>query len=313
MNAIATEPRAVRHYGRDELIHAIIAFVDDYSIEASPRDRDRVAGLHSLLGAGTEVYVAHPPSVTLDEVVDTAAQVQGAGFRAVPHLLARRLSGRQQLAAALKRLRGAGVERVLALAGDDHRCAGPFGQTLDVLETGLLEANGFTAVGFAGHPEGIRGIDPDVLEAALAKKAACARRSGLAPYLVTQFGFDAQALFDWEAATSGRCAALPIRAGLAGPTRLPQLLRFAVRCGIGESLSLLRKRTSALAGLATTATPATLIAACARHRLSHPDSHITGAHFFSFGGLETTAKWVEALRKGNLTLHADGDSFEVHA
>ena len=129
--------------------------------------------------------------------------------------------------------------------------------------------------------------------------------------MVTQFGFDPEAVTDWEASTTEAGIGLPIHVGMAGPSSLRQLVRFAMRCGIGSSARMMATRTGDMANLLRTKTPDDQITHFARHRLSNPSSRIERAHFFCFGGVLKTAQWANSVVAGRFELNSRGNGFEV--
>src|SRR5689334_20852680 len=112
MSAVAMTP------SEDEMKRAIIDFVRGASIEISPDNESLLPALAEALPTGTTLYVAHTPRASLSDVVSIAIKAQALGFRASPHLVARRLEGERPLNAALQELRDAGVEQLLLIAGD---------------------------------------------------------------------------------------------------------------------------------------------------------------------------------------------------
>ena len=226
------------------------------SIEVTPHGEDRLPKMTAYLTPGTSVYVAHPPRCQQRDVVRIAVKVQKLGFRARPHILARELQSERQLRSALNELNAAGIEQILLVAGDQNSPAGPFPSTLEVLDTGATVACGMKTVAVAGHPEGHPVIGPSLLWDALRTKQAFGERTGTHVYVVTQFGFDPEAVFDWQRHGRDLGISLPAHVGLAAPTPLPKLIHFAMLCGIGASLRSLMKSTSALSHLArVTSTP----------------------------------------------------------
>ncbi len=156
----------------------LVDFVHKASTEISTHDEDLLDALKNELPPGMTLYVAHTPKATLQDVVRVAVKAQRLGFRASPHLVARRIAGERALESALDALREAGVSQVLLVAGDLQRPAGEFMSTLQVLDTGLLERSGIQRVGVAGHPDGHPSIGPDDLLAALRHKQQFAVRTG---------------------------------------------------------------------------------------------------------------------------------------
>ena len=100
-------------------------------MEISPREESELPKLAELLPSGAAVYIAHGPSTTLAQVVKTALAVQRAGFKATPHILARRLNYAHTLRITLAQLCAGGVEQILLVAGDVSHTAGDFDNTLD--------------------------------------------------------------------------------------------------------------------------------------------------------------------------------------
>src|SRR6266853_1223787 len=162
------------------------------------------------------------------------------------------------------------------------------------------------AVGVAGYPEGHPGIAASALEAALAAKKTLARRASLDLQVVTQFCFESEPILAWAAKMKGR--GMPVRVGLSGPASLPRLLRFAALCGIGNSVRALKARPGAITRLLVEAGPEAVVRDIARPA----GAPIVGVHFFCFGGLVRTARWLRAVREGRFELTPDG-GFRVGA
>ena len=296
---------------RDELKGAISAFVNGYSIEATPHDAKNAGEFPSALKPGTTIYVAHPPGIGIDAVVEFCGQLKGQGFVPVPHIIARKLESREQLERALKECHKLGVDEALAIAGDIAVPNNVFESSLEVLQTGLFGRYGFREVGVAGHPEGSKAIGEKRVAEAVAGKVAFAKTAPFKVRFVTQFGFDPDAVTDWEQSTSAAGIDLPIHVGMAGPASLKQLVKFAAMCGIGSSARMLATRTGAMANLLRTQAPDELITHLGRHRAAHPDSRLRRAHFFCFGGVLKTARWANAVRAGSFELNREATGFTV--
>jgi methylenetetrahydrofolate reductase (NADPH) len=106
-------------------------------------------------------------------------------------------------------------------------------------------------------------------------------------------------------------AGLSIHAGVPGPATLKTLLTYARLCGIGNSMRVLTRQAGNLLRLARLSHPDALITALARHRAAEPASRIKRLHFYPFGGVARTARWIEAVRAGAFILHDDGAGFTV--
>jgi methylenetetrahydrofolate reductase (NADPH) len=288
MMTAAAEPLTDRQQRR------IAALVATSSIEISPRDPLAGDPLRDLFAIDTTIFVAHPPSATCGDVVAACVRLHRAGFNAVPHVAARRLASLIAASDFLQRAASeAGVAEALVIGGDPDWPAGPFRDAASLLDSGVLECHGFDRVGFAAYPEGHPHITSQALESALGAKLALARRHGLAPSLVTQFGFEAAPIVEWIAALRARGVDCPVRIGVAGPASVVTLARFAVRCGIGASMQALARGHTAFARILTEAGPDGLITALVASEAAAP---IDAVHVFTFGGVRRTAKWMQAFR-----------------
>jgi len=297
----------------ERLKAAVIEFLDDYSIEATPHAVAELESCPQYLASGTTVYVAHPPRSSLGDVVNLACRLRMMGYTAVPHIAVRRIESESVLVNALSTLRAAGVDRALVIGGDLPEPAGPYDSALQLLESGLLSAHDFHTIGFAGHPEGSRTIGPIMLRTALVEKIQFAIETGLRPYIVTQFGFNPAAVIEWEASTRASGVDVPIRVGMAGLVPLKELLRYAIRCGISSSMRLLVSKTSALAEHAKLTSVDELVLTFAQHKLENPDTAMSRAHFFAFGGMAQTANWITRVRSGDFDIDLERHSILFRA
>jgi methylenetetrahydrofolate reductase (NADPH) len=297
-----------------KLKSALIAFARGASTEISTHDEGLLEALAHRLPASTPVYVAHTPKSSLEDVVRVAIRVQATGFAASPHLVARRLPSEHALRSALARLREHGIQQALLVAGDLDRPVGPFESTLDVIATGALEEAGLARIGVAGHPEGHPAVGRAELLSALRAKQEFAARSGIAVHIVTQFGFNPEAVCAWDRMLTQEGIALPVHVGVAGPTPLSRLLRFAIQCGIGASMRSLVKSMSGVASLTGLAAgPDEMLLGLVRGCARHAGSRLIQPHVYSFGGVLATAGWLRAVMEGAFELAADGRKFTVHS
>lgn len=269
-----------------------------FSLEVSPRDTGAIDQAADLLPAGAEVYLNWIPGDTHHRTIAAAARLRQAGLAPVPHVAARFLSGFTQLADFVARLAGeAGVRQVLTVGGDRNRPAGAFDSSEQVLATGLFARHGFQRVGIAGYPEGNPRIAPAAIQAALAVKLGHLRQQGIAPYIVTQFCFEAKPILAWLQALRASGTEVPVRVGLAGPASITTLVKFGLRCGVGNSVRALALRGPAIAHLLNEAGPDAIVRELAAASASDPSLGIAGIHLFSFGGLQRTAEWAQAFQE----------------
>lgn len=298
----------------DELKRAVVDFARGASTEISTHDEKLLEPLAQRLPAGMPVYVAHTPKSSLEDVIRVATRVQAVGFTASPHLVARRLPSEQALRDGLARLREHGIGQILLVAGDLDRPVGPFRSTLEVLATGALEESGLKRVAVAGHPEGHPAVGAAELLAALRAKQQFAARSGLAAHIVTQFGFSPAGVCAWDRMLTQEGIHLPVHVGIAGPTPLSRLLKFAVQCGIGTSIGSLVKNMGAVASMTgLAASPDEMLLGLIRGCAGHAGSRLARLHVYSFGGALATADWLRSVMEGSFDVAPDGSRFAVRS
>ena len=255
-----------------------------------PEDARRIA---AILPAGTTVYVNHLPRHRLADSLASLAAVRAAGLEPVPHLAARRIASRAELARFLaEAVREAGVRKALLVGGDDATTAGPYGDALALLAEGNLAQAGLREVGFAAYPEGHPRLPRARIEEALDAKLAAARAQGLSAWIVTQFSFAPTRVVEYLSELARRHPDVPAYVGLAGPTDPQALLRFAQRCGVSASLRALRAQGFGAVRLVTHTDPGEQLRAVARYCAAHPACNVVAVHVFTFGGVEAAARWL---------------------
>ncbi len=269
------------------------------SIEVMPRTAAKVDSFAAILPAGTRVYIAHIDGTPIEEMVATAARIAAEGFTVMPHFPARSIESRAQLSDWIARYQGeAGVREALVLAGGIAQPRGEFHSSMQLLETALFDAAGFTRLHVAGHPEGNRDIDPDggdaVVRDALRWKQDFANRSDAQMALVTQFVFDAAPVIDWARTIRAAGIELPVHVGLAGPAKLQTLIKYAMACGVGPSLKVLQKRAMDVSKLLVPYAPDEVAAELERARSAEPALGLEQAHLFPLGGIKASAEWLAA-------------------
>jgi methylenetetrahydrofolate reductase (NADPH) len=266
------------------------------SIEVTARERGVTEKVRAHFAPGMTVHVTFLPDDVRDDIETTCAELRAAGYDPVPHLTARNFVDRESLERHLTRLSAtAKVDRVLAISGDVDRPRGTFSCTADLMRTGLLEQHGVRTVLLAGHPEGHPAVEDDELDAALKEKVDMARERGLAPEIVTQFCFEAEPIIGWLRHIRALGIDAPVRIGVAGPAGTATLLKFAVRCGIGNSLRALRRRAN-IAKLMGDTAPDEILRDVAEGVEARGLGPLAGVHIYMFGGMQKTSEWLSKAR-----------------
>jgi methylenetetrahydrofolate reductase (NADPH) len=285
-----------------ELIHPnwdlpMTRVTDGFSIEMTAKDVDALTHVAPSLRPGTPVSLTFLPGETLEARIAAAIAIREFGFEPMPHFSARRLESRAEfetyLDAVVQRAR---VRRCFVIAGDRETPAGPFADSAALIATGRFEKAGIKAIGMAGHPDGHPHMSAEQCWTVLQKKAADIEGRGMAPLIVTQFGFDAGSLLAWLKELRERGIGMPVRVGVPGPAGIKTLLRFAVRCGVQASASVMAKYGLSITQLMGNAGPDKMVDSL-REQISSEHGRVR-LHFYPFGGLERTVGWIKSYDSG---------------
>jgi methylenetetrahydrofolate reductase (NADPH) len=284
MHAVA--PHAVPETG------AASALLRDYSVEITSKDAATLAGVAGLLAPGTRIAITSLPGESLDQSIATTQAVLGHGFRPVPHIAARRIPSTSALESLLDALADIGAtQELFVIAGDLDKPEGPFDDALALIRSGLPARYGAERIGIGGYPEGHPRIPTDRLWNALRDKAETIAEQGLELRIITQFGFEAGLAAAWVRRVREAGITASIRIGVPGPASAGALLRFAARCGVRASGSALRKYGMSVTRLMQSAGPETYVRDLASALARFPSGDV-GLHFYPFGGLANTARWI---------------------
>jgi methylenetetrahydrofolate reductase (NADPH) len=267
------------------------ALLSSASVEVSSRGH-QLQELRDNFQPGTDVTITFLPGDNYRHNVDTATALRRAGYNPVPHIAAREMATREALDDFLARARGeAGVSRILLIAGDAALARGPFRSSFDICSSGMIEARGISSVSVAGHPEGHPYLPDANAFAALQAWSDWGRETKIHVGVVTQFCFESAPILGWIGELDARGIDLPVIVGLAGPATPATLLKFALRCGVGNSMRSLRGQIGRFGRLLNDTGPDDVV----RGLRSAPASavaSIAGFHLFPFGGLRKSSAWL---------------------
>lgn len=247
-------------------------------------------GVHSYLPAGFTVTITASPSKGLEPTLALAERLAAAGFDAVPHLAARMISGRSELAEICARLTAANVRTIFVPAGDADPPAGSYQGSLDLLDDLHEMGAPFPNVGVTGYPESHPSIHDDVTVQAMWDKRKYATQ------IVSNLTFDADLLVTWIRRMRARGVTLPLLVGVPGPVDRAKLVAMATKIGVGESTRFLVKHRRTLTRLAAPGgfTGEQLLLRAARG-VGAPDANVVGLHVFTFNQIEQTERWRQEL------------------
>tara|TARA_B100001996_G_scaffold380504_1_gene368053 strand:+ start:65 stop:919 length:855 start_codon:yes stop_codon:yes gene_type:complete len=277
---------------------AVKNFLTGYSIEVTPRVVSNIDNFSDILPKGTLVYIAYIEGTPIEDMVNTAKQLNENGFIAMPHFPARIIKDKNNLSDWISKYKNeAGIENALLIAGGIDKPYGDFDSSIQLIETGLFDKAGFKNLHFAGHPEGNLDIDPDGsknnVNEALSWKKEFSLRTDASIALTTQFCFDSKIVIDWVDEINTMGIDIPIHIGIAGPAKLQTLIKYSIECGVGTSLKILQKRAKDITKLLLPYKPTEIIEDLANYKNNNPEFSIEKVHFFPFGGVKQTSNFVK--------------------
>ena len=265
---------------------------DGFSLEMTAKDEASLRDAAELIPADTPIAATLLPGEDVGARVMATVAVRELGFEPMPHFSARRITSEDDFEGYLKAVvEQAGVRRCFIVAGDPPEPVGPYFDTSALIATGAFERAGIKAIGIGGHPEGHPNMSEAECWAVLDKKVAEIEKRGMAPLIVTQFGFDPDAFLEWLKQLRARGIDAPVRIGVPGPAGIKRLLAFAARCGVGASTSVLKKYGISVTNLLGSAGPDKLVDAFAA-QLGQEHGRVR-LHFYPFGGLRKTVEWID--------------------
>ena len=273
-------------------------FLNNFSIEVTPRAVAKIENLSELIPTGTLVYIAHIEGTPIEEMVKTAKKINEQGYATMPHFPARIIKDKKTLKEWISKYQNeANVKSALLLGGGVNKPYGEYDSSIQLIESELFDLAGFEKLYIAGHPEGNKDIDPDGstknIDQALSWKNEYKNRTDADMAITTQFCFDSKTVINWANDIKNKGVDIPIHIGIAGPAKLQTLLRYSIECGIGASIKILQKRALDLTKLLLPYKPTSIINELAEYKSINPDFNIEKVHFFPLGGIKQVSKFVQ--------------------
>ena len=235
------------------------------------------------------VTVTASPGKGLEPTLGLTERLTGHGYVAIPHLAARMVRDRVELAEICDRLRGGGITRIFVPGGDADP-PGAYPDALSLLKDLAELGHPFGHVGITGYPESHPTIHDDLTIQSMWDK----RR--YATHIVSNLTFDPAVLTGWAVRMRGRGITLPLLLGIPGPVDRAKLLSMAGKIGVGESTRFLVKHRGTFARLAAPGgfTGEKFLLRCAAG-LADPGLGLAGLHVFTFNQVAETEAWRTEL------------------
>jgi methylenetetrahydrofolate reductase (NADPH) len=258
-----------------------------YEVLPTPTIEDKVL---EHVPADRALTVTASPAKGLDSTLELAERLTKHGYSVVPHLAARMVRDREQLAEIADRLTTAGIRAVFVPAGDKTPPEGVYDSALPMLADLTELGRPFDDVGITGYPETHPLIDDDVTVQSMWDK----RRH--ATSIVSNLVFDPDAIARWLLRMRTRGITLPLWLGMPGPAERAMLLAMATRIGVGDSTRFLVKHKGTMLRLAAPGgfSGERFLEQCAP-ALSRPGEAIAGLHVYTFNQVAETEQWRQSF------------------
>ena len=241
------------------------------------------------LPAGCSVSVTCSPTKGIEPTLELAAELNGAGHHAVPHIAARLVEGRPHVEKIAARINEHAISEIFIVGGDPDP-VGPYSDGLSLMRDLLPLCHTVRIVGTPSYPDHHTVIPDAALDEALLAKQSLIAELGFEGFTSTQMCFDVKKIEEWIVRQRDRGLTLPIHLGVPGAVDRARLLSLGTRLGIGSSLRYLRKNSGAILRMFSPKSydPNKLITPLSPRA---DELNIAGLHVFTFNSIESTAEW----------------------
>lgn len=272
----------------------LIDWMTNYTLEVSAKEIENIEKLSDKFPQRLKIYLPHIQGKNFaTEVVQPAKKLHKKGFLPVAHLAARNLKDEADLEQHLKMLKDAvPTTEILLLGGSNNPPAGKFFSTMDLLQTGLLTQYGFQKIGVAGHPEQHSQVVEKKLLQALIEKQEFASKNKMEIYIMTQFCFAVDPVVEWLKKLRACNIKMPIYLGVVGIVGVISLIKYAIYCGVGNSLQVIKDKYKNMMQLAKKYHNEDFFLPLLEVlQMDYPE--VKGLHVFSFGTGEKTIDYFQ--------------------
>lgn len=264
----------------------------NYALEVAAKDIAQVEASKAEIPPGTPINIAFLGNEDHAQRVNAARVIRECGFEPVPIISSRRLRSQSDLDGLLSALIDeASAKHFIFVGGDPVAPAGPYSDSLALLESGVLDRHAIGHVGIVAYPEGHPKIPADALWAALTWKIAFLRDLGRTVEITTQFCFDADAIVRWIERLRREGIDVPVRIGVPGPSDVGKLLRYAKQFGVLTSVGVARRYGFSLTNLIQRVGPERFM----ERLIAGLDGRNLGPvlyHLYPFGGITDAVHWM---------------------
>jgi methylenetetrahydrofolate reductase (NADPH) len=280
-----------------------------YALEVTGKDIAQVKASKAEIPLATPINIAFLGTEDHAQRINAARAIRECGFEPVPIISSRRLRSEQDRDGLLDAMISeANPTRFILVGGDPAIPAGPYGDSLALLKSGIIQRHDIRHVGVVAYPEGHPKIDAAALWRALKWKYAFLEDAGCTVEITTQFGFDADAIVRWIERLRAEEIDAPVRIGIPGPADVGDLLRYARQFGVVTSAGIARRYGLSLTNLLRRVGPERFFERLARG-LNGRNFGPLLYHLYPFGGIADGVRWMNShlpVRELPVTAHSAG-------
>lgn len=268
-------------------------WMSSYSLEVGGKEIETLKNVKNFLPNNIKIYLPHIQGKNFEtEVIKPAEQINKLGYKTIPHLAARNIKDEAELESYLKAIHNLGIKEVLLLGGGSNPPAGNMTSTMDLLKSGLLTKYAIKTIGVAGHPEKHSQVSEEILMQALKDKQEFAKLNKLKIYILTQFCFSPDPVISWLQKLKTAKINIPIKLGVVGIVGIVALIKYAIYCGVGNSLQVIKDKYKNILQIASKYHNEDFFLPLLEVLTdSHPE--VEGLHVFTFGSSEKTVKYFK--------------------
>ncbi|WP_157953575.1 methylenetetrahydrofolate reductase [Zobellella maritima] len=265
----------------------------DFSMETTAKNAARFLQARPHVPEGAQVKIAFLGNETFEQRLQAVETLHASRVSPMPIISSRRLESLNVLDSYLTQATRTGqIRSIFLVGGDPSSPRGPFIDSMDVINSHILDKADIDTVGIAGYPEGHPRIGDQALWDYLKRKIHALTARGFSVEITTQLSFDVELVMSWIERVRREKIDVPIRVGIPSPSTVNGLLKFAGQCHVGVSMRLLRQYGWKITSLLGTVGPEHFLSTL-QDGLTHRELGDVRLHVYPMGELSGVMKWIQ--------------------
>lgn len=202
----------------------------------SPTIGERV--VNAFGGSGMTVNVTSSPQYGIDSTVNVSTLLARNGLKVIPHIGAQEIKDENHLRDIMRQIKELKVDEIFLVRGDGE-LKGKYKTSAHLMRDISKTEIELRAIGIAGYPEGIGGMNNQQLLSGIQTRERIAKAIGSDLYIVTQMCFDSSKIAKYLQELRDNNIDSSVVIGLPIPEKVKKLYEIAERCRVGDSKKLL--------------------------------------------------------------------------